>query len=318
MSFIITSLNHLSVVIRLDKAVSNFFGISRTKASEHIKSGFVTVDGVVVRDGNHKVSEKNHIELSIIESEEKINLTPANIPLNIVYEDEQIIVLNKQVGLTVHPGAGTGEDTLVHALLYHFGASKLSSIAGSERAGIVHRLDRDTSGLMLIAKTDEAHNILSDDIANKRVKRIYQALVWGNITPAIGVISTNIARHNIERTKMQVVDAPSGKLAITHYNTLESYGYISLVQCQLETGRTHQIRVHLNHIGHSVVGDQIYGANNKKINLYYSGAKKEALLKFKRQALHSSFIEFFHPISKETLSFTAPVPQDLNELFMVL
>jgi len=317
MSSIINS-NHISVVMRLDKAVSNLFDISRTKAAEHIKSGFVKVDGIVIMFLNHKVSAENKIELNIMESEDEINLTPADIPLNIVYEDDQIIVLNKQVGLTVHPGAGTRDDTLVHALLYHFGASKLSSIAGTERAGIVHRLDRDTSGLMLIAKTDEAHSILSDDIANKKVKRIYQALVWGNITPASGVISTNIARHNIDRTRMRVVDAPSGKLAITHYNTLESYGYISLLQCQLDTGRTHQIRVHLSHIGHSVVGDQIYGANSKKINLYYSGAKKEALLKFRRQALHSSFIEFTHPISKETISFTAPVPEDLNDLFMAL
>jgi 23S rRNA pseudouridine1911/1915/1917 synthase len=194
----------------------------------------------------------------------------------------------------------------------------LSSIGGEERPGIVHRLDKDTSGLMIIAKNDDAHIKLSDDIAQRKVKRIYTALVWGNINPDSGKVETHIGRSSKDRTRMCVVDYPNGKHAVTHYETIQSFGYISMVECRLETGRTHQIRIHMSHISHSVVGDQAYGNNARKINLYYSGTQKEALQTFKRQALHSSKLEFTHPRTNELMYFESELPEDMQNLISIL
>ena len=302
--------------IRLDKALAELAELSRTKAAAAIRDEKVKINGVINLDVSYKMQENDEILLSldpVIQHE----LKAADIPIDIVYEDDDLLVINKQAGLTVHPGAGNHQDTLVNALVHLYG-KELSSIGGEERPGIVHRLDKDTSGLMMIAKNDIAHEKLSNDIAERTVKRIYTALVWGNINPDKGVVTTNIGRSPRERTRMTVVEYPNGKIATTHYETIKSFGYISMVQCRLETGRTHQIRIHMSHIGHSVVGDQTYGNNTRKINLHYTDEKKVALMNFQRQALHSSRLEFEHPTTGELMVFESDLPKDIMELIEAL
>ena len=307
--------SHL-INIRLDKALAEIADISRTKAAAAIRDEKVKINGVINADVKYKMQENDEVSVSldpVIEQE----LKAADIPINIVYEDDDLIVINKQAGLTVHPGAGNHQDTLVNALVHLYG-KELSSIGGEERPGIVHRLDKDTSGLMMVAKNDTAHEKLSGDIASRDVKRTYTALVWGNINPDSGTITTNIGRNPKERTRMTVVEYPNGKIATTHYKTIQSFGYISMVECRLETGRTHQIRIHMSHIGHSVVGDQTYGNNARKINSHYTDEKKTALVNFQRQALHSSKLEFDHPMTGERMVFESPLPDDMKMLIEAL
>lgn len=296
---------------RLDKALSELSSISRSKLLNIIKNGDVTVNNQIIKDGNYKLQFNDLIEIIKIESKPIEHITPFNKKLNIVYEDEDLIIIDKEAGLTVHPGAGNHTDTLVNALIYHY-KNSLSAIGGEDRPGIVHRLDRDTSGLMIVAKNDNAHKAIAHSIEKREVKRIYKAFVWGNINPSEGTIETNIIRSSKDRTRMSVTKHDEGKFAITHYKTIKSYGYISLIECKLETGRTHQIRVHLSHIGHSVVGDQIYGHNSRKIIQYYNGNAKELLMGLKRQALHSYFLEFIHPTTKILMSFQSELPKELQ------
>lgn len=302
--------------IRIDKALAELSGISRTKIAAAVTNGTVTVNGKVILDLKHKLQENDEVELNII-SAPRPEIVATDIPINIIFEDDDIIIINKQAGLTVHPGAGNHTDTMVNALVNHYGKS-LSSLGGEERPGIVHRLDRDTTGLIVVAKNDTSHAQLSQDIAARNVKRIYTSLVWGNITPDSGTIETYINRSTRDRTRMMVTDYPNGKVAITHYTSIRSFGYISMVECKLETGRTHQIRVHMSHLGHSVVGDQTYGHNTRKIMQYYSGEKGEVLKDFKRQALHSTKLEFNHPITKKLMTFEAPLPEDIQKIIDVL
>ena len=302
--------------IRLDKALAELAELSRTKAAAAIREEKVKINGVINLDVSYKMQENDEILLSldpVIQHEIKA----MDIPIDIVYEDDDLIVINKQAGLTVHPGAGNHQDTLVNALVHLYG-KELSSIGGEERPGIVHRLDKDTSGLMMIAKNDIAHEKLSNDIALRTVKRIYTALVWGNINPDKGIITTNIGRSPRVRTRMTVVEYPNGKIATTHYETIQSFGYISMVQCRLETGRTHQIRIHMSHIGHSVVGDQTYGNNIRKINMHYTDEKKAALMNFQRQALHSTCLEFEHPTTGKFMTFKSNLPEDIRGLIEAL
>jgi 23S rRNA pseudouridine1911/1915/1917 synthase len=238
------------------------------------------------------------------------NPTPdSSIPLDIVYEDEDLVVINKQAGLVVHPGAGHWEGTLVHALLHHCHGS-LSGIGGVKRPGIVHRLDKDTSGLMIVAKNDQAHQFLSHQFENRTLSRVYHALVWGQILPPKGIIDTFITRSPRNRQKMAVCDSSQGKPAVTHYSTLKSFikedlsTSVSLVECRLKTGRTHQIRVHMHHIGHPLLGDPLYGKCPK-------GAKKvwgedHSFMWFPHQALQAVEIQFIHPRKKELMIFTIP------------
>ena len=307
--------DHL-INIRLDKALAELADISRTKAAAAIRDSKVQINNVINVDVKYKMQANDEVCVSldpVIEHEIKA----ADIPIDIVYEDDDLLVINKQAGLTVHPGAGNHQDTLVNALVHIYG-KQLSSLGGEERPGIVHRLDKDTSGLMVVAKNDAAHEKLSSDIASRDVKRIYTALVWGNINPDSGTITTNIGRSPKDRTRMTVVDYPNGKIATTHYETIQSFGYISMVECRLQTGRTHQIRIHMSHIGHSVVGDQTYGNNMRKINSHYDGEKKEVLVGFKRQALHSSRLEFEHPTTGELMVFESELPDDIKGLIAAL
>ncbi|MBT4109955.1 MAG: RluA family pseudouridine synthase, partial [Pelagibacterales bacterium] len=230
-----------------------------------------------------------------------------NIPLDILYEDDFLLVINKQAGLVVHPAPGNYEGTLVNALLYHCKGS-LSGIGGVKRPGIVHRLDKDTSGIMLVAKNDEAHRYLSKGISIKQIERKYKAIVWGEPKQKVGIINANIARHVHDRKKMSVVKN-TGRVAITEYKVLKSYGFASLIECNLQTGRTHQIRVHLSNIGFPVIGDQLY-AKGKTV----SSKMPDILKLFPRQALHSYSLSFVHPFTKKQLTFESVLPNDIKRL----
>ena len=240
----------------------------------------------------------------------------ANIELDIVFEDADLIVINKAAGLVVHPGAGNYNYTLVNALLYH--SDSLSDMGGVIRPGIVHRLDKDTSGLMVVAKNNIAHARLANQIETRNLIRKYKALTWGVLNPLSGIIQTNIGRSINDRKKMTVLKS-TGKNAITYYNTEQVFlnKLMSLVECKLETGRTHQIRVHLSHKGHSIVGDQKYGNNSRKIH-NVPLLLQDKIVKLKRQALHSWYIKFNHPITAMPMEFKADLPDDIKEVIRLL
>lgn len=298
--------------LRLDKAlVSLISKTSRSQVQKSINDFQVQVNGLIISDSNFKVKENDLISV-FFKVPDPLTMQEADIKLDIFYEDEDLIVINKAAGMTVHPGSGNHKDTLVNALLHH--AKSLSSIGGLERPGIVHRLDKDTSGLMVVAKNNFAHVHLAKQIENRNLIRKYKALVWGIINPQEGVIRNNIGRDRIIRQKMTILKF-GGKEAVTHYKTEKIFfnGTISMVECRLATGRTHQIRVQLSHLKHSVVGDQTYGKNSKKVNSN-SSIVPQKLMDFKRQALHSWYISFSHPVSGKLLEFESSLPQDIIEI----
>ncbi len=301
---------------RLDKALTeSCTEHSRSQIQKAIKAGHVVVNEQIISNLSRSVKHNDKISL-FIEEEKPQDIVPANIPLDIIYEDDDLIVINKDSNMTVHPGAGENSKTLVNALLYH--SNSLSDIGGEIRPGIVHRLDKNTTGLMVVAKNNKAHQHLSAQIESRELKRKYKALIWGILKPFEGVIDANIARSNSDRTKMTIVKN-GGKHAITHYKTEEIFcsGLVSLVECTLDTGRTHQIRVHLSQGGNSVVGDQTYGNNARKIRGSAEHLQAE-LKKMNNQALHSYYISFAHPTSGEILEFEKSVPNDYNELIEFL
>lgn len=284
---------------------------SRARLQSLIDEGAVLCNG---KPAKASLKLKGGEEVGLDEPE-AVDATPKaqNIALDIVYEDKHLLVINKQAGLTVHPGAGQHDGTLVNALLHHCGDT-LSGIGGVKRPGIVHRLDKDTTGLLLVAKNDHAHRFLSDQLADRTLSRTYQALVWGQLMPPIGVVDQPIGRHTTNRLK-QAVQKSSGKPAVTHYRSLKHLPPVSLVECQLETGRTHQIRVHMNFIGHPLVGDMLYGlaANAQKAKVKeMDEAAQNYILTFPRQALHACAIEFVHPKTGKDMAFEAPLPDDMQ------
>ncbi len=302
--------------LRIDKALSLCCDdTSRSQIQKAIKSQKLLLNGEIISNLSTRVKENDEIDI-LIEVEPQTGITPSNIPLDIIYEDDDLIVLNKSAFMTVHPGAGDYKDTLVNALLYH--TDKLSDEGGDIRPGIIHRLDKNTSGLMVVAKNNAAHRAIALQIESRTLKRKYKALAWGMIRPQDGIINQPIARSKLDRKKMTTVKS-GGKVAITHYKTLEIFqgGLFSLVECELQTGRTHQIRVHLSHVGHSIVGDQTYGNNKRKI-VGCSELLKAKLLGFERQALHSYYISFFHPTSLIFMEFEKELPVDYNELVTFL
>lgn len=309
---------------RLDKVLSDLAGegVSRSRLKTLIVDGQVTLNGKICDDASRKVASGDVIELVIPEAIEALP-QPENIPLDVVYEDEHMLVINKAVGMVVHPGAGNQNGTLVSALLYHCGDT-LSGIGGVKRPGIVHRLDKDTSGLMVIAKNDIAHQGLAAQLSDRSLSRIYQALVWKMPTPIKGTINVPIGRHQQSRVKMSVRSHAMGREAITHYLREETFhDVISLVTCQLETGRTHQIRVHMQHLGHPLLGDQLYGlpAQEQRSLMNrggYDEEAREAVLAFPRQALHAAGIHFVHPVTGEEMEFEADWPDDLEGLFSII
>lgn len=313
---------------RLDKWLSSELpDLSRTRVQALIEEGAVTLDGAVITDVKHKVRAGGEYEIVVPPPVEAIPI-PQNIPLDVLFEDEHLIVLNKPPGLSVHPGPGHPDGTLVNALLHHC-TGQLSGIGGVARPGIVHRLDMDTSGVMAAAKTDKAHQGLAKLFAKHDIERRYMALVRGGVRPRAGTIHTFIGRAGADRQRMKILPLQSsaGKEAITHYETAEIYGAqagaaagspaASLVICTLETGRTHQIRAHLAHGGAPVLGDALYagqGAFKPEGEGDAILAARDAVKQFGRQALHAAELGFVHPVTKKSLHFEAPPPEDFQLL----
>ena len=306
---------------RLDRflglaAVARRLALSRTRLKGLIEAGYVTVDGQVVRDAATKLVAEGRIEVEAPPPDES-PLIAQDLPLNIVFEDQHLIVLDKPAGLVVHPAAGHEDGTLVNALIAHCGDS-LSGIGGVRRPGIVHRLDKDTSGLLVVAKSDAAHQGLSALFADHgrtgSLVREYRALVWGAPPMRNGTVDAPLGRHPRQREKMAVVPLERGRHAVTHWLLEERFGPASLISCRLETGRTHQIRVHLSHIGHPILGDSVYGAGFKSKAAQLSEAGRQALQRLGRQALHAAKLGFVHPITGQELLFESPLPDDMRLL----
>jgi len=277
-----------------------------------IKDGQVISSGATITDPSYRVKPDQTFRLTIPQATPAIPRGQA-IALDVVYEDAALIVINKPAGMVVHPAPGNPDSTLVNALIAHCGDS-LSGIGGVMRPGIVHRLDKDTSGIMVAAKTDAAHQGLTVQFASRTLSRIYQALVWGLPSPTADRIEVNIGRNPQNRIKMAVVPR-GGRTAITHYRVLRNLdGAASLVECRLETGRTHQIRVHLEHIGYPVIGDQTYGRSGRRRRAELSPQTQDAVAGFSRQALHAWSLAFRHPMSDEDLRFETALPDDMKRL----
>jgi|TARA_Y100000385_G_scaffold115189_1_gene119749 23S rRNA pseudouridine1911/1915/1917 synthase len=301
--------------LRIDKYLMNFIENStRNKIQSAAKEGSIFVNDIAVRS-NYKVKPFDRIKVLLSYPPHEHLLVPENIPIDIVYEDDELLVVNKPAGMVVHPGHGNYSGTLINALTYHFDNLPNNS---SERPGLVHRIDKDTSGLLVIAKTEDAMAHLSNQFAKKTSKRNYIALVWGNLIEQEGTISGNIGRHPKNRLQNTVFldDAPEkGKSAVTHYKVLENFTYVTLVSCTLETGRTHQIRVHMKHIGHTLFNDERYGGNLILKGTTFSKYKQFVENCFKvlpRQALHAETLGFVHPKTGEFMSFTADIPNDMK------
>ncbi|TNE58782.1 MAG: RluA family pseudouridine synthase [Alphaproteobacteria bacterium] len=290
--------------------------LSRSRLKALLMEGKVTLNGATITDPSYRVKQGDEIDITIpppLPAEPE----PQAIDLNVVFEDDDLIVINKPAGLVVHPGAGTPDGTLVNALLAHCGAS-LSGIGGVARPGIVHRIDKDTSGLIVVAKNDKAHQGLAAQFEAHSVERSYVALVWGDVRQLTGTIESEIARSKNNRKKMAVVKS-GGRHAVTHYKVLERFGppggaIATLVECRLETGRTHQIRVHMAQIGHTLIGDPIYGSQRKRAPSTLPEGVRRHLENFPRQALHARTLGFEHPITGEVISFDSEIPHDFNEL----
>ena len=293
-----------------DLKIDTYF--SRTKIKDLILSGNIKVDGVKNTNPAFKINPKNEIIINLPEVVE-YDLKAEKIPINIIFEDEHLLVINKEPNFVVHPSPGHKSGTLVNALLYHC-EGKLSGIGGIKRPGIVHRLDKDTSGLMIIAKTELAHIKLSNMFKNHSIERIYQLLVW-NVPNSKGLVNQPIGRSKFNRKKMSI--SLNGKRAVTHWTLLQTFSnLVSLISCKLQTGRTHQIRVHMSSIGHSLIGDKIYGSV-PKLNKNYNVLERDIISKcknFSRQALHSKTLSFKHPIFKEKMHFEIDLPDDIKNL----
>ena len=300
--------------LRVDKFLMNMIeNTTRNKIQQAAENGYILVNDVPVKS-NYKVKAGDVVRLVLAHPTYEQLLTPENIPLDIVYEDDQLLVINKPAGMVVHPGHGNYSGTLVNALAYHFENLPMNS---SERPGLVHRIDKDTSGLLVVAKTDFAMANLTKQFAEKTSEREYIALVWGNVEEDEGTVEGNIGRHDTNRMQMAVqFDEEKGKPAVTHYKVLERLGYVTLVSCQLETGRTHQIRVHMKHIGHTLFNDERYGGDAILKGTTFTKYKQFVDNCFKvlpRQALHAKTLGFEHPITKEFLRFDSTIPQDFQE-----
>ncbi|MEO1648757.1 MAG: RluA family pseudouridine synthase [Pseudomonadota bacterium] len=293
---------------RLDKALSDATDLSRARVQALIAAGAVIVDGEPAHSVSMKVAEDTAFSIAV-PAAVKAEAQPQDIPLDIAFEDEHLIVVNKPAGMVVHPAAGNPDRTLVNALLYHC-AGQLSGIGGVARPGIVHRIDKDTSGLLVVAKSDAAHEGLAAQFAEHSVHRRYLALTGGVPRPSDGTIDARIGRSDANRKKMAVLTKNSsrGKNAITRYKVLESFGDAALIECRLETGRTHQVRVHCASIGHALLGDQLYGRTPKPLKPLLNQ------LGFARQALHAAELGFLHPITEQVVSFSASTPKDMQEL----
>ncbi len=293
---------------RLDKVLADATDLSRERIKALIAGGKVELDGKIASSASSKVQAGLSFSIHLPPPDNPQAL-PQDILITVVYEDEHLIVIDKPAGMVVHPAAGNRDGTLVNALLHHC-AGQLSGIGGVARPGIVHRIDKDTSGLLVVAKSDKAHEGLAAQFADHSIERAYLAVCNGHPVPAEGTIDERIGRSDANRKKMAVLpkDSSRGKRAVTHYKTLQKMDGCSLIECRLETGRTHQVRVHLASIGHSLLGDPVYGRANAQIRPVLKR------LGFERQALHAAILGFVHPVSGNFLRFSSELPDDMKRL----
>ncbi len=304
---------------RIDKYIAGFIeNASRTKVQKAINLGQVTVNGDLVKS-NYIVKPEDEIDIEL-QVEERGEITAEDIPLDITYEDEYLLVINKPAGMVVHPAYKNWSGTLVNAVMYHAQKKNdsLSSLNGFERAGIVHRLDKDTSGLLVVAKDEATHRKLADQFFHHTIEREYNSIVWGKFKEPRGTIEERIGHDRRDRKKYMVVKQDEiGKNAITNYEVLEEYDFLSLVKLNLKTGRTHQIRVHMSHMKHPVFGDEMYGGRepaNIQMTSNLKSRIKNLLELMPRQALHARVLGFFHPIKKEQMRFEAELPEDMKSV----
>jgi len=305
---------------RIDKFLqTQLDNTSRAQLQNLIRGGNVKFNDAVLYETSKKVKNGDQIEINFPPPKEAF-IKAQEVPLNILHEDEDIIIINKAPGTVVHPGAGNFEKTIVNGLLFLY-KDNLSSVGGKLRPGIVHRIDKDTSGVIAVAKNDNAHTNLSKQFSEHTIQRTYEALVWGSLRPKNGKINEKISRH-IKNRQLMAVSKTKGKKAITNYKTLEIFQNsnlpkISLIECNLETGRTHQIRVHMNFVGNPIIGDKSYGKSKKKFKKIDSSIE-EKLNNFGRQALHAKSLGFTHPKTKKKIFFEAARPKDFDTLIKML
>ena len=305
---------------RIDKFLqSQLNELSRTRLQNVIRNGHVKLNNVTINEVSKKIKNEDKIEVNFPQPKETL-IKPNKISLNILYDDDDIIVINKYPGIVVHPGAGNYENTIVNGLLFKY-QNNLSSVGGKLRPGIVHRIDKDTSGVIVVAKNDNAHINLSKQFIDHTIKRKYEALVWGSLKPQNGKINERISR-SVKNRQLMTVKKEKGKRAITNYKTLEIFQNsnlpkISLVECKLETGRTHQIRVHMNFKGNSILGDKAYGKSKKKFKKIDANIEKK-INNFNRQALHAKSLGFVHPTTGKEIFFEAERPKDFDTLIKSL
>jgi 23S rRNA pseudouridine1911/1915/1917 synthase len=302
--------------LRIDKFLSNRLeNASRNRIQNAAKNGYIRVNDEKVKQ-NYKVKGNDVVTLVLPHPPRNLELIPQDLPLDIVYEDDYLLVVNKSPGMVVHPGYGNYSGTLVNALIYHFDnlPSQSKEVA---RPGLVHRIDKDTSGLLVIAKQEEVMTDLANQFFHHTINRTYKALVWGSLKEDAGTIDNYLHRNPRDRKLMAVAKDPEdGKRAITHYKVLERYGFATLVECKLETGRTHQIRVHFKYLGHPLFNDSTYGGDRITSFTSFNRFKTFIENSFKvlpRQALHAGLLGFEHPITKEQMNFEQPIPADIDE-----
>ena len=305
---------------RIDKFLqSEIKELSRTRLQTLIRDGQVKLNNNIINNSSKKIKKDDQIKVNFPPPKETL-IKPNKIPLDILYDDNDIVVINKFPGVVVHPGAGNYEKTIVNGLLYRY-QNNLSSVGGKLRPGIVHRIDKDTSGVIVVAKNDNSHINLSKQFSEHKIERTYEALVWGSLKPQNGTIREKISR-SIKNRQLMSVRKEKGKIAITNYKTLKIFKNtnlpkISLIECQLETGRTHQIRVHMNFKGNSILGDKSYGKSKKKFKKIDSNIEKK-INNFNRQALHAKSLGFIHPSTKKEIFFEAKRPEDFDDLIKSL
>jgi 23S rRNA pseudouridine1911/1915/1917 synthase len=302
--------------LRIDKFLADrIVSISRNRIQNAADAGSILVNNKPVKS-NYKVKPKDLVQVVLPNPVWDYTVEPENIPLDIVYEDDDVLIVNKKAGMVVHPGHGNFHGTLVHALLWH--CKDLPEISGATRPGLVHRLDKNTSGLIIIGKTEHALNHLSKQFFDRTIKRHYIALVWGDLENASGRIEVNVARNpNNRKIFMAVPDGSAGKYAVTNYEVIKRYGYVTQVKCKLETGRTHQIRVHMKYIGHTLFGDYSYGGDQILAGTVYGKYKTFIENGFKlmpHQALHAQSLGFIHPRTGEEMYFEMPLPDNFVQL----
>jgi 23S rRNA pseudouridine1911/1915/1917 synthase len=302
-------------MVRIDKYLAaRIENVSRTRVQAAAQAGNILVNETAVRS-NYRVKPLDVIQILLPNPPREIELIPEDIPINIVYEDDDLIVVDKQAGMVVHPAYGNYSGTLINALMFHFRDLPLFQ-SGETRPGLVHRIDKNTSGLLVVAKNEYAHNRLARQFFNRTTGRRYVALVWGTPEPDEGTITGHVGRNVRDRTIMQVFpDGSQGKHSVTHYSVIEKFGYVSLIECRLETGRTHQIRVHMAWAGHPLFNDEEYGGHRiLKGTTFtkYQQFVRNCFTLLPRQALHARTLDFDHPVTGKRMSFESPIPEDME------